>query len=66
MQAVIKKYSITQINRVLEELRAWHESTEETLDNEENKDYPNEERVDMLQTRLDSLQEAIDALENIE
>jgi len=66
VQAVIKKYSITQINRVLEELRAWHESTEETLDNEENKDYPNEERVDMLQTRLDSLQEAIDALENIE
>mgnify|MGYP001573812012 CR=1 FL=1 len=61
-----KTYSITQINRVMRELEHWIDQSQETLDNEESRDYPNEERLDKLQKRIDGLQNAYDALEEIE
>lgn len=62
----VKRYSITQIQRVINELTEWRDASQETLDNEEAKDYPNDERIDKLSTRIDALTEAIEALEGIE
>ena len=60
------KYSITQIRKVRVDLEDYIVQTEETIDNIESSDYPSESRLDRLQERLDYLQTAFDALENIE
>jgi hypothetical protein len=60
------RYSIVQVRQMMTTLESWIDSTEETLGNEEGKDYPNEDRLDSLQTRLDALNEAFSALEGIE
>ena len=59
-------YSITQVRRVMDELTAWIESTGDALDTAESADYPNDERIDKLQTRLDALEAALEALGDIE
>ncbi len=72
-----RRYSITAVRAMIDELQEWLDSSQETLDNAESADYPNDEFIwleppsdalciDKLQMRCDSLQEAIDALENIE
>ena len=59
-------YSITQVRRVMAELKSWIETSEETLDNAESADYPNDGRIDKLQTRLEALNDALNALGDIE
>ena len=60
------KYSITQIRKLKVDLEDFIVQTEETIDNAESADYPNESRLEQLNDRLDDLQTAFDALENIE
>jgi hypothetical protein len=61
-----KRYSIVQVQLMMSELSAWIDQTEETLGNEEGKEYPSEDRLDRLQTRLDALQTAYDALSELD
>lgn len=51
---------------MMAQIEDWITQSNDTLCNEESKDYPNEERMDILNNRIDSLQEAYDALQNIE
>lgn len=62
----VKRYSITGVKRILAELEAWLEQSQDSLDSEEGRDYPNDERLDRLTQRVDSLQQAYDALDEIE
>lgn len=62
----VKRYSIVQVRRMVAELDAWIESTQDALDNAEDAATPNEERIDKLQTRLDALTNAKEELEGIE
>lgn len=61
-----KRYDPRTVARIVSEIQAMLEASQDALDNEESRDYPNNERVDMLQTRVDALQEAYNALEGIE
>lgn len=61
-----KRYAITQLQKVIDTLTDWRDATQDTLDNEESRDYPNEARVEKLSERIDALTDAIEALENIE
>ena len=65
-ESIVKSYSILQVRRVLQELEAWRDSSQDTLDNVENADYPNESRIETLSGRIEALEAAIDALEGIE
>ena len=60
------QYSITQVHKVIEEIGDWVEQTEEAIDNEQARDYPNEERVEKLAYRQDALESAKSSLEEIE
>ena len=60
------RYSITSARIMMATLEAWLEQSGETLSNEESKDYPNDERIDALTTRMDALQAAVDALDWLE
>lgn len=66
MAKTAPRYSIVQVRQVIDMLDAWITSSNETLDNENDKPSPNDERIEALETRIDALQEAKDALENIE
>lgn len=66
MVAKSVRYNARSLQTMMEQLQDWIDQTQETLDNEESKDYPNDERVDMLTLRLDQLQQAYDALEAID
>ena len=61
-----RRYNIRSLSQMREELTEWLAQSQDTLDNEESKDSPNDERVDTLTTRVDALQAAVDALEEIE
>ena len=60
------KYSITQVRKLKVTLEDFIAQTEETIGNAEGVDYPSESRLERLNDRLDELQTAFDALENIE
>ena len=60
------KYSITQVRKLKVTLEDFIAQTEETIGNAEAVDYPSESRLERLYDRLDELQTAFDALENIE
>jgi hypothetical protein len=62
----VKSYTIIQIRHMMAELEGYINQIEETLGNEEGKDYPRWDRMDALQTRLGALQAAYDALAEIE
>jgi len=59
-------YSITRVHNMMATLQEWIEQSENTLQNEEAKTSPNEDRIENLTTRLDSLNTARDALDEIE
>lgn len=61
-----RRYSITAVAAMMTDLEAWIEQSSDTLNNEEAKDYPSEDRLDNLNTRIDALQAAYDALADIE
>jgi len=60
------KYSVTQVRKLKVTLEDFLVQTEETIGNAESVDYPSESRLERLNDRLDELQTAFDALENIE
>ena len=66
MVGTFKRYDIRQVNLMREQLDEWINTSSDVLNNEEAKDYPNEERIDSLNTRIDALQAAYDALGEIE
>jgi DNA-binding ferritin-like protein len=57
------RYNVRALQKVIALLENWIEQTEETLGNAE--EAGNDNRADMLQSRLESLEEARDALESI-
>ena len=55
-----------EIRSIITKLENTLEKVQEYLDNAENAEYPNDDRIDNLQNEIDCIQEAIEALENIE
>lgn len=62
----MSKYNIRSVQVVIQSLEEWVNQSSETLDNEEAKDYPNDERIDSLNNRIDLLMDAIGTLAEIE
>jgi hypothetical protein len=62
----LPRYDIRQVSKMVELLEHWIDSSNETLDNENNKDSPNQDRIDTLESRVEALENAKDALEGIE
>lgn len=60
------RYNARSLATTIAQLQGWLEQSENTLANEESRDYPNDERVDSLNERIDALTAAIEALEGIE
>lgn len=60
------RYNIKSVQNMMLQIEAWIDQTEETLGNEESKDYPNDERLESLEERRSALQDAYDALRGIE
>jgi hypothetical protein len=59
------RYNIRTVHNLLEIINEWIESSEESLDNEQQRDYPSNERLDSLQDRIDKLNIAKESLESI-
>lgn len=53
---------IRELREILEKMR---DKKREVLDNAEGADYPNEERVEGLQTQISILEDAVDNMDNI-
>jgi prefoldin subunit 5 len=53
-----------KIRELKETLEGMKDAKQEVLDNAENADYPNEEKIEGLQTQVDILEEAFDSLES--
>lgn len=62
----VTRYNSRSLANLVAQLQGWIEQSEETLSNEEGKDYPSEDRIETLNARIDSLTEAVDALEGID
>jgi hypothetical protein len=60
------KYNVTSVGIMETTISEWIAQSESTLDNEESKDYPSDDRVDSLTERIDALTEAMEALGSIE
>ena len=60
------RYNSRAVANMIATLQAWYEQTITTLNNEESRDYPDQERIEALETRLDAITGAIDALQEIE
>jgi len=55
------RYNKRSLDTIILQLTAWVDQTRDSMDNTEN-----EERLDMLDERITALEEAIDALSNID
>ncbi len=60
------RYSITGARKMVETLGIWVDQTQDTIDSEESRDYPSDTRLEALAIRLDALETAKDALEELE
>ena len=60
------RYTKPSLVKLIAQLEAWTESSQDALDTEESRDYPSDVRVDMLTNRIDALQQAIESLQEIE
>lgn len=60
---MVKYKSITDI---IEKLNQFLEDKQEQYENESNKDYPNDDRLDKLESQIECLENAIDALNDYE
>lgn len=52
----------SSIDKLIGQLSDWLEEKESSLDREESKDYPSEDRLEKLENQIDTLQAALDAL----
>ncbi len=59
------RYNIRSLETMKAQLQDWVEQTDTTLDNENDRDYPNDDRIGALEERQEALQGALDALEEI-
>ena len=59
------RYNVRSLQTVIDQLKGWMDQTEDTLGNAQDADYPNDERIESLENRLSSLEEARDALQAI-
>ena len=66
MNQKARRYNRRSLTSVIAELKAWMTQVENTINNMESSESVNEERLNTLQNRLDSLSEAVEALEGIE
>lgn len=57
------RYDKRTVSKIVDSLREMLESSEDSLSNAESADYPNDERIDLLTDRIESLSSAVDALE---
>lgn len=57
------RFNTASLRKLGQQLERWIGDTQDSLDNEESKDYPSETRIDEYTDRLDALQTAYDALE---
>lgn len=64
MAGKTRRYNKVSLQSVIDELTEWVGQTDEARDAAEDRD--DQERVNELQNRYDRLQDAIDALEEIE
>lgn len=62
---------VRSVQKLTEELKAardklerWLEDKEEQLDNENSKDYPSYDRIDVLEEQISTLQDALEHLES--
>ena len=55
-----------EIKAILKQLTLVREKVQGFLDNAENSDYPNDDRVERLSNEVDAIDGAIDALNDIE
>ena len=60
------RYTITSVRVMISTLDDWIDQTTDSIDTEESKDYPSDDRLDTLNNRLDQLVAAKDALDDIE
>lgn len=60
------RYTKPGLHKLVTQLATWINDSQDTLDNEESRDYPSNERIDSLTARIDALQAALDSLEEIE
>ena len=66
MMATGTRYNIASVRNMIAQLDDWLEQSEETLSNEELKDYPSEDRMERLNVRIEALEAASQALGEIE
>ena len=59
-------YSTARIDKIMADLDEMIEASQATLDNANDKDNPNEDRIEELELRIDQLEIARDALQEIE
>jgi len=60
------RFNRIALNKIVEQLENWVETTEEIRSNEEDKNYPNEDRLDELSTRIDAMEAAVASLQEID
>ena len=66
MNQKARRYNRRSLTSVIAELKAWMTQVENTINNMESSESVNEERLNTLQSRLDSLSEAVEVLEGID
>lgn len=60
------RYNKVSLTKMIDQLEQWVELTDEIRSSEEDKDYPNEERIGRLSTRIDAMESAVSSLQEIE
>ena len=60
------RYNVQSVHKICQQIERWIDQAENILDKESNKDYPNQEWIEMIESRLEYLNNALEALENLE
>ena len=60
------RYNKIALNKIIVQLEEWTKGTLKTISNEEDRDYPNEPRLDILNERFNCMNKAVNLLQEIE